>query len=267
MKNRNGIRKLDIWDFHGIDRLNLDLTDGLEQALRLVLIGGDTGKTTVLEAVYNLLQKGSADKTPQSEHCRNGTTNARLQAELAFNDRGRIQLSFEVRPEGSMWCCALPPMNVLYLPANRTITKADITGLEESFVAASCDQQARIQEVWDKLNSEKSTIQCNGFDVTFRSESKHVALRQLGLSALTMFALLQTFVLHNSTFDVVLIDEPELHLRQNLHRRLIDVLQKDLAPEAQIWLATNSDEIWDMAFSYERFFLVDENDPRARKIP
>jgi hypothetical protein len=61
----------------------------------------------------------------------------------------------------------------------------------------------------------------------------------------------------------VLIDEPEQHLHVKWHRRLLRALRK-LAPQAQFLVATHSAEILTSVRSYERFILVDEDDPRAR---
>ena len=41
----------------------------------------------------------------------------------------------------------------------------------------------------------------------------------------------------------------------------------NLQPHAQFIVATHSPEIYDAAMSYERHFLVPEDDPRARAWP
>lgn len=64
-------------------------------------------------------------------------------------------------------------------------------------------------------------------------------------------------------FDgILLIDEPELHLHPEWQARLMRALRA-LIPEAQIIVATHSDELWDDARSWERLLLVPPDDPRA----
>lgn len=62
--------------------------------------------------------------------------------------------------------------------------------------------------------------------------------------------------------DVVLIDEPELHLHLSIQTHLMAQLRK-LSPTTQFIVATNSEEILQMALSYERFIIVNDGDPRA----
>jgi ABC-type cobalamin/Fe3+-siderophores transport system ATPase subunit len=62
--------------------------------------------------------------------------------------------------------------------------------------------------------------------------------------------------------DVVLIDEPELHLHLRIQTHLMAQLRK-LSPTTQFIVATNSEENLQMALSYERFIIVNDGDPRA----
>jgi predicted ATP-dependent endonuclease of OLD family len=62
---------------------------------------------------------------------------------------------------------------------------------------------------------------------------------------------------------IIFIDEPELHLDPQWHRLILRSLLR-LQPRAQLVVATHSPEIYDAAASYERHYLVPEDDPRAR---
>lgn len=62
--------------------------------------------------------------------------------------------------------------------------------------------------------------------------------------------------------QIVLIDEPELHLHPQWQAQIIPALQA-LAPHAQFIASTHADAPWDRAPSYSRFFLGQDGDPRA----
>ena len=67
--------------------------------------------------------------------------------------------------------------------------------------------------------------------------------------------------------DVVLIDEPELHLHVSVQTHLMSELRK-LSPTTQFIVATNSEAILQMALSYERFIIINDKEvyePSARQ--
>lgn len=68
-------------------------------------------------------------------------------------------------------------------------------------------------------------------------------------------------------FDVVLIDEPELHLHYSIQTHLMAALRR-LSPTTQFIVATNSEAILQMALSYERFIIINDREiyePSARQ--
>ena len=68
--------------------------------------------------------------------------------------------------------------------------------------------------------------------------------------------------------DVVLIDEPELHLHYSIQTHLMAALRR-LSPTTQFIVATNSEAILQMALSYERFLIINDMEvyePSARQI-
>ena len=67
--------------------------------------------------------------------------------------------------------------------------------------------------------------------------------------------------------DVVLIDEPELHLHCSIQTHLMAALRR-LSPTTQFIVATNSEAILQMALSYERFLIINDREvyePSARQ--
>jgi hypothetical protein len=85
----------------------------------------------------------------------------------------------------------------------------------------------------------------------------------LGAGQLELFLFLASLVLNDDREGIIFIDEPELHLDPQWHRPILRSLLR-LQPRAQLIVATHSPEIYNAARSYERHFLVPEDDPRAR---
>jgi len=84
----------------------------------------------------------------------------------------------------------------------------------------------------------------------------------LSAGQLELFLFLSALALNGEREGIVFIDEPELHLDPQWHRLILRSLIK-LQRKAQFVVATHSPEIYDAARSYERHFLVPEDDPRA----
>jgi predicted ATPase len=102
------------------------------------------------------------------------------------------------------------------------------------------------------------------FDVFFGStEGERLEIDCLSSGQIELFLFLSSLALNDHREGIVFIDEPELHLDPQWHRPILRTLMK-LQPRAQFIVATHSPEIFDTARSYERHFLVPENDPRAR---
>jgi ATPase subunit of ABC transporter with duplicated ATPase domains len=69
-------------------------------------------------------------------------------------------------------------------------------------------------------------------------------------------------ILNNFDRGLLLIDEPELHLHPQWQATLLPALRM-LAPDIQMIVASHSDAVWDQAYSFERFLLVEDSDPRS----
>lgn len=89
-----------------------------------------------------------------------------------------------------------------------------------------------------------------------------VPLDALSTGQMALFALAGPLLFRDAPPDVVLIDEPEQHMHVQWQRLLLPALQ-ELCPGTQFIVGTHSEEILDAALSYERFILVDDDDPRA----
>jgi predicted ATPase len=105
------------------------------------------------------------------------------------------------------------------------------------------------------------------FDVFFRAAGGiHLEVNLLSAGQLELFLFLSELALNADREGIIFIDEPELHLDPQWHRLILRSLRQ-LQPHAQLIVATHSPEIYDAAMSYERHFLVAEDDPRARAWP
>jgi predicted ATPase len=101
------------------------------------------------------------------------------------------------------------------------------------------------------------------FDVYLRaSEGDRLEVDLLSAGQIELFLLLAELATNENRTGVIFIDEPELHLDPQWHRLILRTLRR-LQPRAQLIVATHSPEIYDAAASYERHFLVPENDPRS----
>jgi energy-coupling factor transporter ATP-binding protein EcfA2 len=91
---------------------------------------------------------------------------------------------------------------------------------------------------------------------------KMVPLDRLSSGQMALLSFAGPLVFRDKPVDFVLIDEPEQHLHVQWQRFLLPAL-RELAPQAQFFVATHSEEILESVLSYERFILVESNDPRA----
>ena len=105
-----------------------------------------------------------------------------------------------------------------------------------------------------------------GFDIFLTDESgRKLPVDSLSSGELEVFTMLGWFAIQDFSQGIILIDEPELHLHSAWHRIIMRALRAVL-PTTQIICATHSPEIIDSVYSYERFTLLPENDPRIRLV-
>ncbi len=101
---------------------------------------------------------------------------------------------------------------------------------------------------------------------TTRSDiPKMVPLDALSSGQRALFAFAGPLIFRDEPAEIVLIDEPEQHMHVQWQRLLLPAL-RELCPDTQFIVATHSEEILDSVLSYERFILVDDEDPRAHIV-
>jgi predicted ATPase len=102
-----------------------------------------------------------------------------------------------------------------------------------------------------------------GFDVFLTSSTGYkIPVDALSSGQLELFALFGSLMLVEFEEGIIVIDEPELHLDPQWHGLLIRAIRRFL-PKAQLIVATHSPKVYDSVMSFQRHFLVPENDPRA----
>jgi len=102
-----------------------------------------------------------------------------------------------------------------------------------------------------------------GFDVFLcTSEGNRLSVDLLSSGQIELFSFAGALVMEKMPQGLIVIDEPELHLDPQWHRQLLRALQI-LKPDAQILIGTHSPEVYESVRSYERHFLVPEDDPRV----
>ncbi len=102
-----------------------------------------------------------------------------------------------------------------------------------------------------------------GFDVFLYSPGdRKVPVDSLSSGQLEIFTFSAWLLRANSEAGIIFIDEPELHLDPQWHAVIVRAIRK-LRPESQIVVATHSPQVFDTALSFERRFLVSDEDPRT----
>ncbi len=103
------------------------------------------------------------------------------------------------------------------------------------------------------------------FDVFLTDEKRPngVAVDDLSSGEIEILSMLGMFISEYRPYDIVFIDEPELHLHPAWHRSILPALRK-VAPNTQLICATHSGEILESLYSFQRFTILDKDDPRVR---
>jgi len=145
----------------------------------------------------------------------------------------------------------------------------------QAFVSASTDAQderwlRQLNRIWSSFHRDGSTIDAGVVDsdvddptfdlFVFDGTARRCSIDQVSSGELELVTMAGTLLL--SDFDgLLLVDEPELHLHREWQTTLVDAL-KEMAPHAQLFVATHADAPWDQVYSFERFFLAARGDPR-----
>jgi AAA domain, putative AbiEii toxin, Type IV TA system/AAA domain len=137
--------------------------------------------------------------------------------------------------------------------------------------------QARLNDFWQLFRSDGTTFSLDVVDplniettewdlFLFRGDQRVCAVEDLSSGELEALSMAAPFITRLKPFrGLLLIDEPELHLHPEWQTRFVPSL-RTLVPEAQVFVASHADALWDNARSYERFLLVPPNDPRSSQM-
>lgn len=129
----------------------------------------------------------------------------------------------------------------------------------------------RLNEVWAAFHRDGSRIDAGivdpaanepTFDLfVFDGPTRRCSIDQVSSGELELVTMAGTLLLSDFA-GLLLVDEPELHLHREWQTKLVDTLTA-MAPHAQLLMATHSDSPWDQVYSFERFFLARQGDPRS----
>ncbi len=112
-----------------------------------------------------------------------------------------------------------------------------------------------VDEVW--------TLDGLAYDLFVFDGETRIPVDHLSAGELEILQLAGTLIMRpEGPLQLLIYDEPELHLHQAWQAAWLGAVRK-LTPQTQLIIATHSEAIWQRAMSYERFLLVDEDDPRA----
>jgi predicted ATPase len=95
-----------------------------------------------------------------------------------------------------------------------------------------------------------------------RGEERICSVDQVSSGELELLSFAGWIILNDFKGGLLIIDEPELHLHPQWQSTFLPAL-RELAPDAQFLVASHSPAVWDQAFSFERFLLLQEGDLRS----
>lgn len=87
-----------------------------------------------------------------------------------------------------------------------------------------------------------------------RRGTKYIPLDELSSGELELLSFMSDLMILPS--DILLIDEPELHLNRVWHKTVLNVIV-DINPSCQFVVATHAPEIWGSVYSWDKVFLTD----------
>jgi len=267
-----------IKNFRNIGRLDLDLTDPDGKPLNTVVLCGEDGKTSVLEAI--ILALGLDNLLPTSRYdiksmIQWGKKEAEIEVDLVDDNNMSSRKKYLRRDSSAISEPILyqPPF-VLYFGSDRDSKP----GLEHS-IEQEPFYLPHVEEVLTKVwydfyehGTSKGRFSLNYVNqaagmihfklILHKSNDMIIPVCELSSSEVDVLTILGTLVLCSPKPAIVLIDEPELHKHIQLHRHLMYAIRK-IVPESQIIVATQSfTDIVSMVMSYERFCLLHEGDNR-----
>jgi ABC-type cobalamin/Fe3+-siderophores transport system ATPase subunit len=298
-----GIREISIKNFRGIDELNLSFVGPKREPTQIVVLAGPNGcgKTSVLEAClvalsHERLAKGkvgpSAVRLGEANYAISAIVQTESSVESVYvtSDRSAIEslpcaYFSSWRAPGLVGAVGITTGKKGKRPAktesNRLwVVKQHLVNARahELFPASGTNGATRYSETTNRLNGAWqqfypgqtfaaepiSSEPDAGFDVFVSGGSQdRISVDDLSSGQLELFLFAGALLVDNWERGVLVIDEPELHLDPQWHRQVIKALVV-LKPQCQLIVATHSPEIYHSVRSFERHFLLSEDDERAK---
>jgi predicted ATPase len=95
-----------------------------------------------------------------------------------------------------------------------------------------------------------------------KGDARICSVDQVSSGELELLSLAGWIILNGFDGGLLIIDEPELHLHPQWQSTILPAL-RELSPKAQLLVASHSDAVWNQAYSFERFLLLEQGDLRA----
>ena len=133
---------------------------------------------------------------------------------------------------------------------------------------------ARINAAWHRFHGDEATrIDAQIVEAeeeeglladlfVMRGDERVCSVDQVSSGEIELLSFAGWIILNDFEDGLLVIDEPELHLHQQWQVTILPAL-RELAPNAQFLVASHADAVWDQAYTFERFLLVPETDPRS----
>lgn len=133
----------------------------------------------------------------------------------------------------------------------------------------------RINRAWARFHGhDRTTIDAQIVDddaeeafadlYVLRDGRRICTIDQVSSGEIELLSFAGWVILNDFEGGLIVIDEPELHLHPQWQKQMLPSL-RELAPNAQFIVASHSDTIWDQTYSFARFLLLPDDDPRTKR--
>lgn len=141
-------------------------------------------------------------------------------------------------------------------------SKADVwlARINEAWARFHGNDGTRIDARLNEGTNEEEGLLADLFVV--RGDKILCPIDQVSSGEIELLSFAGAIILNDFKGGLLLIDEPELHLHPQWQATILPAL-RTLAPDVQMIVASHSDAVWDQAYSFERFLLVEDSDPRS----
>jgi len=228
------------------DKFVLDLRSPSKDPINYFVLAGvnGSGKTTILEAIY-LLLGGSVstdikDNTRLSAEIQDLSSKATYRVERTTAPAERINFAVE------------------YLSAQSTHLSERLRKLDPLL---GHEWLNKLNTYWREFRDDGSHFVLREWDLVMRTvDGRMFSVDALSSGEQAVLNLAAPLV--NNPFEgVLLIDYPEQYLHPRWAGRVVRAL-RNLAPKAQVIVATHADDPWDDAKSWERRLLEESKNEK-----